>query len=130
MKRLALVAALALAASSPVWANEQNDGAPPVVSPSAFEPAPQVVRLPNRHRGFLGLALAQIADCATTTSILSRGGRELNPIAQLLGVRSLPLCLVARLATDLIGSRSSSYVHSATIAEGAGAVSNALELIR
>jgi hypothetical protein len=127
MKRLALALSLALVAS-PAWANESNDGTEAVVPPPAVAELAPHVRAPRR--GFLLLALAQIADCATTTSILARGGRELNPIARLLGVRSLPLCLAARLGADLIGSRSPAFVPAATAFEGAGAIANALELAR
>lgn len=92
MKRIALALSLALVAS-PAWANESNDGTEAVVSPPAVAELAPHARARAPRRGFLLLALAQIADCATTTSILARGGRELNPIARLLGVRSLPLCL-------------------------------------
>ena len=135
-------------------ANEANDGTPPVIDSLAFATDSQdgMVRIDapytiidgfrrydfsrgrtrelKRHHKILALAIAQVADCGTTNNILSRGGRELNPIARILGIRSLPLCLVVRLAADIIGARSSSIVNPATVVEGSGAVLNALEIMR
>ena len=48
------------------------------------------------------LAVLQAADCATTASIIRKGGFERDPIARGIGAsRSLPLCLLEAGAINI-----------------------------
>ena len=149
MKRLALVAALALAAS-PCLANEGSDGVP-VASPDSSYPTSQVVRLnapytivdgyrvydfgkatvrPEHHSTAL-LGVAQAADCGTTALGIALGvAVEANPIAILLGGKSLPLCLLRMAAANAYARRNPAFAKSATVGESAAVLNNAALLLR
>ena len=155
MKRLALLAALALA-TSPALANEGNDGIPAVAPASAPETYPtghlvriiapyavdadgfrhydfaQARRMPDEpKRGLFALGAAQIADCGTTALGLALGvAAEANPIAILLGGRSLPLCLLRQAALHAYARSHPDFARNATASEAGAALSNAAVILR
>lgn len=147
MRRLILGAALAALSLSPALANEESDGVPvaPVSTPA---PLWDFGRLPNAHeqctlddrgyrtcstprRNLWGLGLAQAADCGTTALGLALGvAVEANPVAILLGGKSLPLCLLRQAALHAYARSHPDFATNATKSETAAAISNAAVLLK
>ena len=148
---IAVILTTALSFSAlPVLANEGSDGVP-VTSLDSEYPTRNVVRLnvpytvvdgfrvydfnratvkPEHHStAFLGIA--QAADCGTTALGLALGvAVEANPIALLLGGKSLPLCLLRMAASNAYARRNPTFARSATASESAAVISNAAILLR